>query len=364
MNADSITADLADDGDIAQILRLNKAEYGATDILTTPADFAWRADRNPAGRAIIPVIRDKNGEVVGFIWVVPLYLRIDGQDWLAATGTNLVIQPDYRQGFGYLKLMRRFERVFHQNSLPLHFSFVSEENYQRRREQAPSTVTTLPLLVKPLNLEMLAQPHLPQGWQRFGLRWVDKIATRLIFQQPPTSDDSQITVCVCENIDGTFDQFWQRVQNKYKVMLIRNRAFLAWRFADVSGRRYHTLVAEQNGQMIGYAILRCAVIRDIETGLIMDLLVTPGQSGQRAGLGLVRAAEAYFKQQAMAVIVGGVPTFAAEYDLLRQAGYVPLPQTLAPRRFRFAFFTHSQQPAFAKLSTQQWLMTLADYESF
>jgi hypothetical protein len=66
-------------------------------------------------------------------------------------------------------------------------------------------------------------------------------------------------------------------------MVIRDRAFLAWRFAGVSGRRYHILISQAQGQMLGYVVLRCATIRGVETGLVMDLLVTDGLLGEAAG---------------------------------------------------------------------------------
>jgi len=117
MKSSRFTTGLAREEDIDQILEINRLEYGAGDVLATRADFAWRYAQNPAGPAIVPVIRDAHDEVVGFIWVVPLHIRIKGQDYLAATGTNLLIHPEHRNTLGYTKLIRRFEQVF-RDSLP------------------------------------------------------------------------------------------------------------------------------------------------------------------------------------------------------------------------------------------------------
>jgi len=166
VRSDHIIADLGRADDADRILELNRLEYGPGDILATRVDFAWRYNQNPAGQAIVPVIRDERGTVIGFIWIMPLYLRIKGQDRLAATGTNLVIHPKYRVTFGYLKLLRRFEQAFRDNNIPLHFSFVSERTCRRQRERAPQTVTTNPLLVKPLDAKSLAHTYFTKGWQR------------------------------------------------------------------------------------------------------------------------------------------------------------------------------------------------------
>jgi hypothetical protein len=141
-------------------------------------------------------------------------------------------------------------------------------------------------------------------------------------------------------------------------MVIRDRAFLAWRFAGVSGRRYHILISQAQGQMLGYVVLRCATIRGVETGLVMDLLVTDGLLGEAAGACLMAEAEAYFRAQEMSLAAGLMVPLAAEYRVLRRAGYAHLPQALAPRAFRFAFFVHNTgERGLISLSAQDWFIT-------
>ena len=148
-------------------------------------------------------------------------------------------------------------------------------------------------------------------------------------------------------------------------MSIRNRAFLAWRFTDMSGRSYCTLVAHTHDQMLGYAILRCATIRNIKTGLVMDLLVTDDALGKAAGACLMAEAETYFQMHGMALAAGLMVPFTSEYEILRRAGFVDVPSALTPRRFRFAFSVHdTSEEDLVSLSTRDWFVTLADYASF
>lgn len=361
-----VIADLYRAGDEADILALNRMEYGPTDILATPEDFHWRYAQNPAGRAIISVVRDRgSGSVVGFIWIAPINIRVKGQDLMAATGTNLVIHPKYRDTFSYTKLMRRFQWVFRDHDIPLHFSFVSEKAYRRQREYNPQTVSTIPLLVKPLNFESLAQTYFAKRWRRFIIGSASWLVSPFLFRQRPKAARGEITVEAVDQFDGSFDEFWRKVQDKYLVMVIRDRAFLAWRFAGISGRRYHILVAQTRDRILGYAVLRCATIRGVETGLVMDLLVTDGLLGETAGACLMAEAEAYFRAQEMSLAAGLMVPSAVEYRILRRAGYIHLPQALAPRVFHFALFVHNTcERDLISLSAQDWFITMADYESF
>jgi hypothetical protein len=360
-----VVADLYRAGDEADILALNRMEYGPTDILATPEDFDWRYAQNPAGQAIIAVVRDGDSHsVVGFIWIVPLRIRVKGQDRLAATGTNLVIHSEYRNTFGYTKLIRRFQRVFRDNDIPLHFSFISEEAYWQQRERNPQTVATIPLLVRPLNLKSLAQTYSTKGWQRFVIGQAGRLALPFFFRQRPGASEEEITVQTADQFDVGFDEFWHKACDKYPVMVIRDRAFLSWRFAQVSGRHYHILVARARDQMLGYAVLRCATIRGIKTGLIMDFLVTDGVLGETAGDWLMAEAEAYFRAQEVSLIAGLMVPFAAEHQILCRAGYARIPPVFTPRTFRFAFFVHNTcERDLISLFGRDWFITTADYES-
>ena len=365
MTQNTLTAGIARQDDIEGILELNRLEYGTSDILTTQADFTWRRDQNPAGRAIVPVIRNGQDEVVGFIWIVPMRIRVKAQDYRVATGTNLVIHPEYRNTFAYTKLIRAFQRAFKDNDIPLHFSFVSEQTFGRRREQDPRTVSTISFLVKPLDFDALSRTYSAGGWQRYALGWAARIASPFLFRRRLPASHCQASVQAATEFDEGFDQFWYSVRDKYPLMAIRDRAFLSWRFASVSGRQYHILIAWSPDQMLGYAVLGSATVRGVKTGLVMDLLVADGPLAEAASDCLLAEAETTFRSQGMSLAGGLVPSFATEYRALRRAGYADLPPAFVPRAFRFAYFLHgSGQRDLISLAAQDWFVTLADYESF
>lgn len=363
MKNSRLTSDLAQEEDKDKILDLNRLEYGVHDVLTTHTDFDWRYHQNPAGQAIVPVVRDDQNNVIGFVWVVPQRIRIKGHDHSGATGTNLVIHPEYRNSFAYVKLMRRFEQVFRERDIPLHFSFVSQEKYQRQQECNPEHTSTIPLLIKPLDFETLAETYFTRAWQGLIVSRIGQLVSPFLFRQQSTVSDVEITVQMVDQFDESFDDFWIQVRDKYSVMIIRDRAFLAWRFAEVSGRHYRILAARTQDQMLGYTVLRCETVRGVKMGLVMDLLVSDGTLGEMAGACLITEAEHYFRAQEMSLTTGLMPSFTAEYQILRRAGYLPLPQILGPRVFWFAFVLHTNEKDLISLSVQDWFVTIADYES-
>lgn len=332
-NRDQITADLAQIEDLETILELNKLEYGTTDVLVTPTDFYWRYNQNPAGLALIPAIRNSRKQVVGFIWVLPLKLRMKGQNYVAASGTNLLIHPQYRNSFAYIKLLRQFDQVFRKNKFPLHFSFISEENYQRLRQHSPQMAWTVPLLFKPLNVSKLAQTYGGQSWPSYFTKSADQLVSFFYSRHRIKDGQENITIQAIDQFDTTFDKFWGDLQDKYPLMLIRDRAFLAWRFTNTSRRQYQILVAQTEFKMLGYIVLRCTTIWGVDTGLVLDFLVLDDELGEKAGAYLLTHAETYFREQQMAVTLGLMAPFAAEYRIFRRADIAACHQNYHPDHF-------------------------------
>ena len=362
-----VVADLYRAGDEADILALNRMEHGPTDIQATLEDFEWRYAQNPAGQAIISVVRDcDSGSVVGFIWIVPLRICVFGEEWLAAFGTNLLIHPGYRDTFAFAKLMRTFRQAFIDQDIPFHYSFISENTYSRLRQQDPRVVLEVPLLARPLDMMKLARAHFNSRWQRLIVEIGGQLATPLLFRARQVDPDKHnFALHVLDGFDERFDDFWARVKDNYPVMVIRDHRYLAWRFAEISGRQHRILVVQVGGEMIGYTVLRCANIREIPTGLVMDLLVETGPRGEAAGACLMAEALRYFRSENMWLAGGLMLPQTAEYDIMHRAGYLPCPKRFAPRLFWFAFRLHGKKAAITPgLSPEHWFVTIADYEAY
>ena len=371
MVVDPLKADFAlGERDIEQILELNDTEYGptsptpSTDVVSTRTTFFWRRDQNPAGRAVIPVIRNGAGDVVGFFWLIPLKIRAGKQDYLGATGANLLIESKNRGTFGYAKLVRKFAEALKDRKAALHFSFVSEKNYRRLRADSPQTTFTVPLLVKPLDFGSLTHSYFTKKWQRSLGASVGRLLSLYFFRLPSLHRGTDISIQMIDRFDESFDDFWRRVQDKYRAMVIRDRAFLDWRFNPITGRRYRIMVARLRGEMLGYSVIRCVSVRGVQTGLILDLLLLDDKRGKEAGIRLVAEAEAFFRSQKMSLMLTLLSPSSDEYRILGLSGCRNLAPFVSLRPFRFAFFVHdTYQQNLTSLSVKNWFITLADFES-
>jgi hypothetical protein len=214
-----------------------------------------------------------------------------------------------------------------------------------------------------LDFKSLAESYLTRRWQRLisvpASRWMPPVISN-------RSDNSSqdISIRQIDQVDERFDSFWSTVKDKYPIMVTRDRAFITWRFAGISGRQYCILAAEIRNHLVGYIVLRCSVSRNTQIGLIMDFLVSDDDSGFAAGTRLIAEAEKYFQRQKMTLITGLMPSHTSEYRILRHSGYYKLPNAITPRLFHFAVYVHKLgNNDFTNLPAREWFITCADFES-
>jgi hypothetical protein len=262
--------------------------------------------------------------------------------------------------------MRQFRQAFIDRGIQLHYSFISEDAYSRLRPDDPRVAFEVPLLIRPLDMMKLAQAYFSSRWQRLMVGVGGQLAWPLLFRARQFNPGQHnFTVHVLDGFDERFDDFWARVKDKYPILVVRDRRYLAWRFARISGRQHRILVVQVGAEVIGYAVLRCANIREIPTGLVMDLLVEAGPRGEAAGDCLVAEAWRYFRSENMWLAGGLMSSGTMEYHIMRRAGYRPCPERFAPRLFRFAFRLHGEKLAIApRLLPEHWFVTIADYEAY
>jgi L-amino acid N-acyltransferase YncA len=317
---------------------------------------------------MISVVRnERSHQTVGFVWAIPLQMRIFGQNCLGALTAGLVIHPDYRDSLAYVKLIRHRQRVIRQQGICLRYNFPGEAYFERAHHIQSMSAVRVPLLVRPLNVSKLAQARFTRRWAQLLVGRGGQIASPWLFRrQAKGLDQHRLRVTTLHRFDERFDDLWMSVQDRYSVMVVRNRAYLAWRFASVSRRAYRVLIATADDELAGYVVLRCTdEIRGIPTGLIMDLLLEPGSRGEAAGMLLMAEAWRYFQEEKVWLAGGLALSHTAEHRVMRRAGYRPCPQNLAPRIFWVTFKCYDGAlPDTADIHADDWFITIADYESY
>jgi hypothetical protein len=122
----------------------------------------------------------------------------------------------------------------------------------------------LQLLARRLRVpEIITAPALTAAWNDF---WTGRL-----------SGDPAVEVTPVQTAGAAFDEIWAAriaARDRRLISVVRDRAWVQWRFLDAPESRYHLLLARREGRPVGYAA--CA-IRDTprgRLGIIADLFIS------------------------------------------------------------------------------------------
>jgi GNAT superfamily N-acetyltransferase len=221
-----------------------------------------------------------------------------------------------------------------------------------------------PLMLKPLDVgAMLAYKGIksrPIHWlASAGYKMTAPFLRRGWFNRP----DADLTISEVTSFDERFDRFWERVRHKYHTLLVRDAAFLQWRYRDVPLKAARCFAAtDSEGEVVAYIAFRNADLEGIAAGLILDLLVEPSERGRQAGNQLVAEAARLFRKGRSALGVCVVLRHTHEIRILRDQGYIPCPRSLEPYHLTMlCSLTTDPVDRNDVISQDRWFFTLGDW---
>jgi len=86
----------------------------------------------------------------------------------------------------------------------------------------------------------------------------------------------RIPTFAIRNVDGfddRLDALWRSASTAFDLICSRRKDVVNWRYADRRAGRFDITIAEHDGVLLGYVVIRCSRGR----GYIADLLVLPGR---------------------------------------------------------------------------------------
>jgi GNAT superfamily N-acetyltransferase len=164
-----------------------------------------------------------------------------------------------------------------------------------------------------------------------------------------------------DSFDGSFAAFWDRVQHRFPVMVVRDPTYLNWRFIDVPMREYKAFAARSEGEVRGFVALRATTLGQFSAGLIADLLVEDSAEGRAAGRLLIDQAYSYFRDRDVDILASLALHHTDEFRLQFQ-GFCKS-QVLQPRSSVWSCaVTTKKGPSRVAYELRNWFVTLGDFD--
>ena len=160
--------------------------------------------------------------------------------------------------------------------------------------------------------------------------------------------------------DDRINVLWETVSNDYEISIVRDKEYLNWRYIDMPGVNYAIYVAEKEGQILGYTVLRCREEHGLIFGRIFELVTPLGQ--ESISQSLVLKAIEFFKEEKADLVIYRMIGNEAYYKILRNSGFIY--SRFASRKAHF--IAHPNTPKISEASFRDpryWLVQTGDSDA-
>ena len=317
----------------------------------TVADFCrWKYFGNPAGDAAVG-IAVADGEVVSLAAGVPKRVQVGSETVVGFELGDFITAPAFRRRGLFSRLItlvadeaaRRGAAFLYvrpnDNSFPIlarDLGFSETQRIEIRAYRAPSDV-------------LAQRMRIPEAVAR-GLG-VDRVAERILLPPAPNG----IRVEPVERFGPEADVLWSATRQAYSFALVRDRAYLNWRYAD-SPTPYRLWMASRDGHPMGYAVGFAHQADPM--GYLIDAFAAPAESDVAGAL--LRTCMGSLLEAGARSIYTWVPQTGASSAAARLARRA-FPRGM-PGHMHVAMRFMGTQLDAGRLPSDGWQLTVGDFD--
>ena len=235
----------------------------------TPENWHWKfKGENPADKPIM-IYAENDGIIIGHFAAITMKYWINSEEVVGSHSAAMMIDPQW-QNKGLIKFVAdKLIKEVEKQKIPFTYGFPNDKAYD--------------LHIKLLGYEDVAAQRLFKKVMDYSENnYSDTVADRLVW-------------CKIERFDDRADVLWEKVKNDFKAIVVRNSAFLNWRYLDRPDVTYHAFGAYNGDILEGYCILKLYREENVSRGHFIDLFTKDGND--ECGKFLVKNGLRYFNDK-------------------------------------------------------------------
>ncbi|MEW6440933.1 MAG: GNAT family N-acetyltransferase [bacterium] len=248
----------------------------------TVDQWRWLYEERPRG-GHATFVAELDGEIIGQYPTVFTLYKLGDREVLAADHIDASMKREY-QGTGVYSKMGNmhhecFDLVFGMGfPTPIYYRFGS-------KTLGYIGVSKVPKWLKIFRSERIIERTVPVKPFVKLAGALCKPATQILFRAKEKIPLEGFAFEKVEAFDGRVDALWERVKEDRPFLLVRDSAFLNWRFRKNPFRRFDLFHLLRGGEVIGYVVCTVAAFKRGRKGFLADLLVIRDPEAEKAAIG-------------------------------------------------------------------------------
>jgi len=240
----------------------------------------WKYKKNPLKMIDIELslIDDK---IIGCYHRIPQRIKIGDEIALCHRGSDLAVHPDFRNMGISTKMIERFNEKYKEIGVQIVFHFsinpILITSWEKKYSVFPHDIVNL-VKIKDIKLHLHMMKSENVLFKRIGFHTLKLInyLRNVFISSESLCSLAYINILEIKKFDYRIDDFWDEVSKQYNFIVERNKDYLNWRYCNHLGGDYLIKIAEKDGKILGYIVLRINKSRqDYFLGYVIDILVLP-----------------------------------------------------------------------------------------
>ena len=237
------------------------------DLIWSEQYYYWKIKQNPAGSGLVSLATSENN-IVSSVSITPKLIwhrgkKIAGGE-IGDTYTDKLFQ---RQGL-FATLINEIKMRAHTSDYELIYGVPNEQSrpgYEKKCDFLSHPHFHLLSCIYLLNTPKIAANKKPGGFNQL-LRFISPILNRFLhtlhFFWRFLSWTSGIKVKTIHSVDESYDLFWEKYKGQDDLLLIRDKAYLNFRFFKHPLAKYRFYEARKGNVLLGYLVSTIHQVQD------------------------------------------------------------------------------------------------------
>jgi GNAT superfamily N-acetyltransferase len=336
--------------DMEGILSLRDLVFGEVERdKLDPRFWRWQIRENPDGTAWIHLAEDGN-KIVGHLADLPKRFSVQGKIVLGTLTHDMMVHPDYRRrGISTATAEYAIHRVEREKGMFMTAYSIREESFNSLIKTGWKAVLKLPVLVFPIRFHGIMNRYLRFQPMSLLIGGMAKFFYLLLLGRRKKEKMGGVEIKRVHKLDEQFDLFWEKAISLYRIMGVRDRNYMNWRYLQHPTRSYAIYGAFQKEEMKGYIVLRKVELLNFNSAVIVDLLALDDEILHE----LVEKGIEHSRQEGTDLLGFMVPKPHPYYQSLRREGFLPSLKT-----FHFLVYSHWKEESL--FDPKGWYITWGD----
>ena len=322
----------------------------------------WQYNELPTGISLVYGAWDAK-RLIGYFHVPVYRCLIDGHEMLIGNVQDVAVNPDFRR-MGVFRGLSEFANLdIDKTEVDLLYSFPNEQSIRTfRLYNKFSPICKLPSYLRPIDAVKIFQ----QKFRLFGIGRILGFTVDLVLNSVSRSvsleDEEDCSIERFTEVNESIECVFQEYSKSFSNHIIRDSAWLEWRYMRSARGRHQILGLRESGQLTAVVILKEERVMGNPSCVVMDFAYTNGKTNSLLYLlqNICRNPKVVGFNYNLVYISGLSPVLSN----LRRLGFVRIPKFANPRVLNLVTRSSNKMPEEGLAQKDNWLVTLGDWDVF